>query len=79
MTEVITRKLKNGKCVEETRQHVDWEPNEADLDIVTVGCDCGHTFNIAWDAMAFGCNQINCGQCGEAGKMKIIEDPAKAT
>ena len=52
--------------------------NEADLDIVTVKCDCGHTFDIPWDAMAFSGDQINCGKCGEAGKMRIIEDPAKS-
>lgn len=56
-----------------------YELSEADLDLVTVKCDCGHTFEIPWDAMAFSGDKINCGGCGEAGKMQIIEDPAQST
>lgn len=79
MAEVITRKWKNGKCIEETRSEIDWEPNEADLDQVTVGCECGNRFDIPWDALAFGggFDGMYCGQCGETGKMKVIADPAE--
>lgn len=74
MAEVITR-----KCIEETRSEIDWEQNEADLDQVTVVCECGNTFDIPWDVLAFGggfCGMY-CGQCGETGKMKVIADQAK--
>lgn len=51
--------------------------NEADLDIVLVGCECGNQFDIPWDALAFcGFRGMHCGQCGEMGKMKVIADPS---
>ena len=76
MAEMVTRVWKNGKCVEESRCEVDWEPNAADLDLITVGCECGNTFDIPWDAIAFGGFEgMHCGQCGKAGKMKVLEDP----
>lgn len=73
MAEIITRRWKKGKCVAETREETDWEPNAADLDRVTVSCACGNTFDMPRDALAFG---VYCGQCGEPGKMKVVADPA---
>ena len=54
-----------------------WKPNEADLDLVQVGCECGNEFDMPWDAVAFGGlgERSFCGQCGEAGKMVVINDP----
>lgn len=79
MAEVITRKWKNGKCIEETRREIDWKPNEADMDRVTIGCECGNTFDIPFDVLTIGggFEGMYCGQCGEAGKMKVTSDPAK--
>ena len=79
MAEVITRKWKGGKLIEETKSEIDWEPNEADMDLITIGCECGNEFDMPWDALAFGgFDGMYCGQCGETGKMKVIADPAKA-
>jgi len=75
--ELVTRKFKDGKIVEEKREFVDWKPNEADFDIVLVGCECGNQYDIPWDCLMF-LNDKNscCGQCGKSGKMKIIADPS---
>lgn len=72
MVEVITRKWKNGKLVEEKRKQVNWQPNEADLDLVTVHCECGNEFKMPWDVLAMGGLGKNnyCGQCGQSGKMQ---------
>jgi len=75
MSEVITRKYVKGILVEETKNNIDWEPNEADLDLITVGCECGNTFEMPWDAMAFcGLEGMHCGQCGKAGNLDVIKD-----
>ena len=75
MSEVITRKYVKGELVEETKQDIDWQPNEADLDLIKIGCECGNEFELPWDVMAFGfLSDMNCGQCGEAGKLKVIKD-----
>ena len=70
MVEIITRKWKGGKVVSETTKQVDWELNEADLDCVTVACECGNSFEMPRDAL-FGLSDIHCGQCGKAGRMRI--------
>ena len=75
MAEVITRKWKNGVCVEETREQIDWEPNEADLDTVDIECECGNKFDMPRDCLMFGFDGMYCGQCGESGKFRV----AKAT
>lgn len=72
MAEVVTRKWKNGKVVEETKSEIDWEPNEADLDVVIIGCDCGNKFDLPRDVLMFGFDNMYCGQCGESGKMNVI-------
>ncbi len=68
MTEVITRKWKKGKLVEETKSEIDWEPTEADLDQVLIGCECGNEFHMPRDCLMFGFDQMFCGQCGKPGK-----------
>lgn len=80
MAKITTRKYCKGKLVSETTEEVDWEPNEADLDLVTVGCECGNTFEMPWDAVAFGGlgEGSFCGQCGESGKMTIVSDTQEA-
>ena len=70
MTEIITRKWKDGKVVSETRKQADWEPNAADLDTVTVACECRNEFEMPWDAL-FGLGGMHCGQCGVAGAMRV--------
>lgn len=55
------------------------ELNEADLDIVQVACECGNTFDMPWDAVAFGAlasSSMQCGQCGESNKMNVVADPS---
>lgn len=78
MAEVITRKFEKGVLVEEIIKKIDWEPNAADLDVVTVGCECGNKFQMPWDAVAFGGlgEGTYCGQCGKSGNMQVINDPA---
>lgn len=73
--EILTRKWKGGKIVEEKREQTDWKPNAADLDLVLVGCECGNQYQTPWDTLMF-LNSKNsfCGQCGQSGKMKVIED-----
>ena len=75
---ITTRKWKSGKLISETTEQVDWEPNEADLDLVQIGCECGNKFEMPWDAVAFGALDDNshCGKCGESGLMEIIADPS---
>jgi len=70
VTEIITRKWKDGKVVSETRKQFDWEPNAADLDAVTVVCKCRNEFEMPRDAL-FGLPNMYCGQCGTAGKMRV--------
>lgn len=55
-----------------------YELSEADLDVVRIGCECGNNFDMPWDAVAFGGlgERSFCGQCGEPGKMKIVQDPS---
>lgn len=78
MAEVITRKWKNGECIEETKSEIEWEPNEADLDVVWIGCECGNKFTMPRDCLMFGFDDMYCGQCSEPGKMKVIADPTDA-
>ena len=80
MAEVITRKWKNGELVEEKTEQADWQPNAADLDLVTIGCECGNNFQMPWDAVAFGGlgEGSFCGQCGSSGKMNVIDDPEES-
>ena len=73
MAEIIKRKWKNGKCIEETKSEIDWEPNEADLDRVKIGCECGNQFDMPRDCLMFGFKEIFCGQCGKQGLMKVIQ------
>lgn len=78
MAKVITNKWENGKLVSQTTEEIDWKPNAADLDTVTVGCKCGFEFDIPWDALAFGgFDGMFCGECFESGKMSVIADPSK--
>jgi len=73
MAEVVNRKYVKGKLVSETKETIDWEPNEADLDLIKIGCECGNEFEMPWDAMAFcGLDGMYCGQCGETGKMEAL-------
>lgn len=70
MNEIITRKWRDGKVISETKKQVDWEPNEADLDCVTISCECGNSFEMPRDAM-FGLSDMHCGWCNEIGKWKL--------
>lgn len=71
---IITRKWVKGKVVEETREKVDWKPNAADLDLVTVQCECGNSYTTPWDTLMFLNDKYSfCGQCGESGKMKVVK------
>ena len=73
MAEVITRKYTKGKLVSESKENIDWSPNEADLDLIGVSCECGNEFEMPWDAVVLcGFECMYCGQCGETGKMKVI-------
>lgn len=78
MATITTKKWVKGKLVESKEEHVDFKPNQADLDIVLVGCDCGNQFDMPWDAVAFGGLGENsfCGGCGKSGTMKVISDPS---
>lgn len=77
MAEVINRTYKKGKLVSETKEEIDWQPNEADLDIILIGCECGNQFDMPWDVLAFsGFIGMRCGQCGEIEKMEVIADPS---
>jgi len=71
--EIITRKWKGGKIIEETREQSNWKPNAADLDIIQIRCECGNQFDTPRDSLMF-LNSKNsfCGQCGESGKMVCI-------
>ena len=64
--------------VKETKEQVDIILNDADFNLVQIGCECGHKFDMPWDAMAFGGLGENsfCGQCGESGKMQVVADPS---
>ena len=66
MSTLRTRKWLKGKLVSETEEEVNWEPNEADLDRVTVSCTCGNSFDLPRDAL-WGLNEMYCGQCGKQG------------
>lgn len=71
--EIVTRKWKHGKVVEESRRQTDWKPNAADLDLVRVGCECGNQYDTPWDTLMFLNDELSfCGQCGKSGKMKVI-------
>jgi hypothetical protein len=77
MAEVVTRKYKKGVLSEETKEQVSWEPNEADLDIVLVGCECGSQHDMPWDCIRYMNDENSfCGQCGKSGKMSVITDPS---
>ena len=55
----------------------DFEPNDADLDIIQVGCWCGNTFDVPWDVSAFGMlHGMHCGTCGCEGTIEVIADPS---
>jgi len=71
MSQLITRKWVKGKLVSETKKTVNWKPNEADLDCVTVACECGNSFELPMDAM-FGLNDMYCGQCSKKGKFEFL-------
>jgi hypothetical protein len=73
MNEVTTRKWRNGELVEETKSRIDWKPNEADLDVVVIGCECGSKFNMPRDCLMFGFDDMYCGQCGKTGKMSVVD------
>lgn len=78
MAEVIKRKYEKGKLVSESKETIDWEPNEADLDLIKIGCECGSQFDMPRDCLMFGFDSMYCGQCGETGKMKVIDhNPTK--
>ena len=52
-----------------------WEPNEADLDLILVQCDCGWKFKLPWDVMAFGfLKDLCCGKCGELGNFSYLKE-----
>ena len=70
--EIVTRKWKCGEVVEETREQTDWKPNAADLDVVTVRCECGNEYDTPRDCLMF-MNSENtfCGQCGKSGRMSV--------
>jgi len=71
--ELITRKYKRGKIIEETREQTGWKPNAADLDTVTVRCECGNEYDIPRDCLQFLNDDLSfCGQCGKSGKMSVI-------
>ena len=73
MGEIITRKWRAGKLVSEIKKQVDWEPNAADLDCVTVGCECGNSFELPMDAM-FALSDMFCGQCEQQGLFSLLEN-----
>lgn len=75
MAEIINRKYQCGKLVSETREEIDWEPNEADLDIVQAKCkSCGMDHQFPWDVMAFGqLSEIHCA-CGVVGAIELIDE-----
>lgn len=70
--EIVTRKYKDGKVVEEKREQTDWKPNAADLDTVTVRCECVNEYDTPRDCLMF-LNSENtfCGQCGKSGMMSL--------
>jgi len=71
--EILTRKWKGGKVVEEKRDQTDWKPNAADLDIIQIRCECGNQFDTPRDALMFlNVKNSFCGQCGKSGKMSLI-------
>jgi len=74
MAEIINRKWKDGKLLEETKTWIDWEPNEADLDTVTVQCVCGNAFPLPRDCIVFGFEGMCCGECGEEAQMVVKND-----
>ena len=46
------------------------EPNAADLDTVTVACECKNEFKMPRDAL-FALHDLYCGRCSAAGKMRV--------
>jgi len=48
------------------------EPNEADLDVVNIECECDNTFDMPRDAL-FAIDDLYCGKCCEQGKMSVKE------
>ena len=71
--EILTRKYSGGKIIEETREQTDWKPNAADMDTVTVRCECGNEYDTPRDCLMF-LNDENtfCGQCGKSGRMSVV-------
>lgn len=73
MTEIIKRKWRDGKVVSETKEQIDWQPNESDMDQVLVHCtECGNRFHFPRDACMF-LHESYCGQCGGKGTLEVIE------
>lgn len=71
--EILTRKWKGGKVVEESRKQTNWKPSAADLDVVLVGCECGNQYDLPRDCLGFMNDERSfCGQCGQAGKMSVV-------
>lgn len=72
--EIVTRKWKNGKVVEESREQTDWKPNSADLDLVQVRCECGNQYDTPRDTLMFLNSELSfCGKCEKSGMMKVVK------
>ncbi|MDY6903705.1 MAG: hypothetical protein SWH61_03375 [Thermodesulfobacteriota bacterium] len=78
MAEIIKRKYVNGELVDESIEEIDWEPNEADLDIVLVRCkECGNEFDMPFDALMYlNDAHSQCGQCRKTGTFEVVADPS---
>ena len=64
-----------GELTSQKVEEIDWEPNEADLDLVTVKCNnCGNQFEMPWDAWTMFGGGITCGQCGAEGGFRRVSD-----
>lgn len=71
---IVTRKWKGGKLVSEEVRENTYEPNSADLDLILIGCECGHEFEMPYDCKGFLHDKnMFCGGCGESGKFKVLD------